>query len=185
MNQILEEYNQEERPKRTTPAEADVLEEVIQGIREYFDKSLDKILLYRFEREQYHLLRKKWEAGSGDLANKGPLDVYGAEHLARLFGKFSINSFTYLAGFFSCLVDCSLLVCFYYLATMPELIAQTNMDAQATSRLREELAKFTLWLSKYSEKFFSNKYLTASNEYIERSRGVVNPNPGTATSRLV
>lgn len=68
---------------------------------------------------------------------------------------------------------------------MPELIAQTNMDAQATSRLREELAKFTLWLSKYSEKFFSNKYLTASNEYIERSRGVVNPNPGTATSRLV
>lgn len=87
VNQILEAYLEEERPKRTSPTDVDVLEEVVMGIKEYFDKSLDKILLYKFEREQYHALRKKWEAGAGDYANKGPLDIYGAEHLTRLFGK--------------------------------------------------------------------------------------------------
>ncbi|KAJ9295676.1 hypothetical protein DTO271G3_5699 [Paecilomyces variotii] len=155
VNQILEAYLEEERPKRTSPTDVDVLEEVVMGIKEYFDKSLDKILLYKFEREQYHALRKKWEAGAGDYANKGPLDIYGAEHLTRLF------------------------------ATMPELVAQTNMDQPSTNRLREELSKVTLWLSKNSDKFFATRYMTASNEYIEKTRGVQNPTPGTATSRLV
>lgn len=86
VNQILEDYVEEEKTKRASDAEVDVLEEVIMGIKEYFDKSLDKILLYRFEREQYRGIRKKWEASSGELANKGPLETYGAEHLTRLFG---------------------------------------------------------------------------------------------------
>lgn len=68
---------------------------------------------------------------------------------------------------------------------MPELIAQTNMDQPSTNRLREELSKVTLWLSKNSDKFFATRYMTASNEYIEKTRGVQNPTPGTATSRLV
>ncbi|KAL4983119.1 chromatin modification-related protein eaf3 [Aspergillus falconensis] len=152
VNQILDDYLKEERLKRTGSSEVDVLEEVVMGIRDYFDKSLDKILLYRFEREQYRVLRKRWES---ETADKGPLDIYGAEHLTRLF------------------------------ATMPELIAQTNMDLQSTNRLREELSKFTIWLSKNSNNYFATRYVTASNEYIEKSRGVPNPTPGTATSRLV
>lgn len=68
---------------------------------------------------------------------------------------------------------------------MPELIAQTNMDAQSTTRLREELSKFTLWLSRNSAKYFATRYTNASNEYIEKSRGAPNPAPATATSRLV
>ncbi|KAL4909059.1 hypothetical protein BDW74DRAFT_145897 [Aspergillus multicolor] len=152
VNQILDDYLKEEKPKRTGSSDSDVLEEVIMGVRDYFDKSLDKILLYRFEREQYRVLRKRWES---ETADKGPLDIYGAEHLTRLF------------------------------ATMPELIAQTNMDLQSTNRLREELSKFTIWLSKNSDNYFATRYMTASNEYIEKSRGVPNPTPGTATSRLV
>ncbi|KAL4803647.1 MRG-domain-containing protein [Aspergillus unguis] len=152
VNQILDDYLKEEQPKRTGTSDVDVLEEVIMGVRDYFDKSLDKILLYRFEREQYRVLRKRWET---ETADKGPLDIYGAEHLTRLF------------------------------ATMPELIAQTNMDLQSTNRLREELSKFTIWLSKNSNNYFATRYMTASNEYIEKSRGVPNPTPGTATSRLV
>lgn len=68
---------------------------------------------------------------------------------------------------------------------MPELIAQTNMDMQSTNRLREELSKFTLWLSKNSNKYFATRYMTMSNEYVDKARGVPNPNPGTATSHLV
>lgn len=86
VNEILLAYSEEEKPKRTTTADIDVLEEVIMGIKEYFDKSLDKLLLYKFEREQYRLLRQKWESGAENYTDKGPLDIYGAHHLARLFG---------------------------------------------------------------------------------------------------
>lgn len=94
VNQILDDYNDEEKPKRATSADLDVLEEVVMGMREYFDKSLDKILLYKFEREQYRTLRNKWENGSGNYADKGPLDIYGAEHLTRLFGMSSSAIFS-------------------------------------------------------------------------------------------
>ena len=86
MNKIIDEYIKEERPTRPTPTDKDVLDEVTAGIKEYFDKALDKILLYKFEREQHRIMRKKWEDQSDPLAGKGPLDTYGAEHLARLFG---------------------------------------------------------------------------------------------------
>lgn len=98
VSQILDDYLYEERPRRGTPADVDVLEEVVHGIREYFDKSLDKILLYKFEREQYCLLRKKWESSSGELAEKGPLDTYGAEHLTRLFGEHPFSPLTCTVG---------------------------------------------------------------------------------------
>jgi mortality factor 4-like protein 1 len=68
---------------------------------------------------------------------------------------------------------------------MPELIAQTNMDQQSTNRLREELSKITIWMSRNSEKYFSGKYINASSDYLEKATGVPNPNPPTATSRLV
>lgn len=86
VNKILQTYSDEEMPKRINTAERDVLQEVVSGIKEYFDKSLDKILLYKFEREQYRLLRQKWETGAENYADKGPLDIYGAHHLLRLFG---------------------------------------------------------------------------------------------------
>lgn len=85
VNTILDMYGAEERQKRHDAPEIDLLDEVIAGMKEYFEKSIGRILLYRFEREQYHVLRKSWESGTGDLANKTPGDIYGAEHLTRLF----------------------------------------------------------------------------------------------------
>lgn len=86
---ILQDWYDEEQPKRSaSAADEDVLDEVVAGMQEYFDKCLDKILLYRYERPQYRNLRKKCEAATGELANKGPIDVYGAEHLIRLFSMF-------------------------------------------------------------------------------------------------
>ena len=86
---ILDTYFDEEKGKRRLgSAEADLLEEVVAGVKEYFDKCLGRILLYRFEREQFFEVRTLWEgAVSGEWEGKGPGDVYGAEHLARLFGK--------------------------------------------------------------------------------------------------
>ncbi|MCJ1389598.1 Esa1p-associated factor [Xylographa bjoerkii] len=141
---ILDTYFDEEKGKRRLgSAEADLLEEVVAGVKEYFDKCLGRILLYRFEREQFFDVRSLWEgAVGGEWEGKGPGDVYGAEHLARLF------------------------------VSMPELIAQTNMDHQAVNRLREELAKITQWLGKNASKYFTAEYESATQEYIEKARGV-------------
>ena len=53
-------------------------------------------------------------------------------------------------------------------------------------RLREELHKFVIWLSKNSDRFFPMRYTSTSVEYVDKINGVVETqNPGTATSRLV
>ena len=55
--------------------------------------------------------------------------------------------------------------------SLPELIAHTNMDHQSVSKLRDEMAKLTQWLGKNSNRFFTAEYETASQEYVEKSKG--------------
>ncbi|KAG5916878.1 hypothetical protein E4U61_003260 [Claviceps capensis] len=138
---ILEDYLSYERPHRVEgSASMDILEEVVAGIREYFDKSLSRILLYRFERHQYMDIRKLWDSADQSSKYKEVCDVFGAEHLARL------------------------------IVSLPELLAQTNMDQQSVSRLREEIGKFTMWLGRNCETYFVTEYEVPSQEYIEKAR---------------
>lgn len=58
----------------------DSLKEVVDGIKIYFDRALGNILLYQFERGQYLEIRKAYP-------DKQCSEIYGAEHLLRLFGK--------------------------------------------------------------------------------------------------
>lgn len=158
VNEILNTYFEEEKGKRRLgSAEADLLEEVVAGCKEYFERTLGKLLLYRFEREQYSELRQSWEAS---VDTKGPGDVYGAEHLIRMIGMHILQP-----------VSPSVIhLLTPSLVQMPEMIAQTNMDQQSVNRLREELSKLTLWLAKNLSKYFSVPYENASAEYIEKSR---------------
>lgn len=88
VNEILTAYLEEEKLRRRPGSvEYDLLEEVIAGLREYFDQALGRILLYRFEREQWFQVRQKMESGEGKFADKKPSDIYGPEHLCRLFGE--------------------------------------------------------------------------------------------------
>ena len=52
--------------------------------------------------------------------------------------------------------------------SMPDLIAHTNMDSQAVSRLREELHKMTQWLSKNAGNYLSQEYEQPTQDYIDR-----------------
>jgi hypothetical protein len=48
VNSILDDYLEYEKPKRSPgSAQADILEEVVAGLKEYFEKCLGRILLYR------------------------------------------------------------------------------------------------------------------------------------------
>jgi len=52
-NFIIDSYfNEEKMNRRLGSVEADVLEEFCAGMKLYFEKSVGKILLYRFERAQ-------------------------------------------------------------------------------------------------------------------------------------
>ncbi|SMQ46382.1 unnamed protein product [Zymoseptoria tritici ST99CH_1A5] len=133
-------YESESIHRRPNSADAEILEEVIAGIKEYFNKSLGRILLYRFERPQYFAIHKEVEAGSGEHAGKTLCDVYGCEHLLRLF------------------------------VSMPDLIAHTNMDSQAVARLREELAKMTQWLAKRVDKYLAAEYEHAGQDYQDMAK---------------
>ncbi|PQE27920.1 histone acetylase complex subunit protein [Rutstroemia sp. NJR-2017a BBW] len=141
VNQMLDDYLEFEKPKRAAgSAQADILEEVVAGLKEYFEKCLGRILLYRFERNQYLELRDLWLRGEDDKKSAG--DVYGAEHLCRL------------------------------LVTLPELIAQTNMDLQSVNRLREELTKLTQWIGRNATQYFVPEYETPGQEYLDKARAV-------------
>lgn len=88
VTQFLAEYQAAESVhRREGSADYDILEEVIAGVKEYFNKALGRILLYRFERNQYSDWRKQLEKGHGEYAGKDLCDIYGCEHLLRLFGK--------------------------------------------------------------------------------------------------
>ncbi|KAI4188074.1 MAG: hypothetical protein L6R41_002376 [Letrouitia leprolyta] len=142
VNTIIDEYFEEENEKRFAGSpEMDLLEEVVSGMKEYFDVALGRMLLYRFERQQYLEVRKKWVEGKGEWKGKSCVgDTYGAEHLCRM------------------------------IVSLPEIVAQTNMDAQSVNRLREEMTKFVNWLSKNTRTYFTADYERANQEYIEKTR---------------
>jgi len=92
VSEILKAYSTTDkanRPSRPGSAEADIFEEVISGIKLYFDRCLGNILLYRFERQQYVDVRRSSEG-------KEMSDIYGAEHLLRLFGIVPYRPCTHL-----------------------------------------------------------------------------------------
>ncbi|KAI1076419.1 MRG-domain-containing protein [Whalleya microplaca] len=141
VTKILEDYGRYETPKRPAgSSHVDILEETLAGLKEYFDKSLGRILLYRFERAQYTDMHKKWNSNDPEFQGKSPSDTYGPEHLMRL------------------------------MVSLPELIAQTNMDQQSVNRLREELAKFCTWLSKNTTEYFVSNYESPSQDYIQKAK---------------
>jgi mortality factor 4-like protein 1 len=61
----------------------DSIKQVIEGLKVYFEKALGNILLYRFERPQYVQLLREYPA-------KSLCEIYGPEHLLRLFGMHAL-----------------------------------------------------------------------------------------------
>lgn len=137
VREVLEKYKAYFHAQKRTlsPLESDILDETIAGIQLYFDKALGTILLYRYERQQYkNVLESK------QFQNKAPSEVYGAEHLLRLFVSF------------------------------PGLIAQTGMDQRSIGVLKEHLEDVIQYVSVNLGQFILTNYETPSPAYDALSR---------------
>ncbi|XP_073126130.1 protein MRG1-like [Henckelia pumila] len=76
VHEILNKYHDCEVKKECKTV--DTVAEIVKGLRDYFDKALPSVLLYKNERQQYKEVI---------VDNISPSSVYGAEHLLRLFVK--------------------------------------------------------------------------------------------------
>jgi mortality factor 4-like protein 1 len=79
--EILEDYKKIKIDSKNNNISNDVILEMLNGIKQYFDKALGNILLYHFERQQYVQVTK-------DYPDQEMSSIYGAEHLLRLFVQF-------------------------------------------------------------------------------------------------
>ncbi|KAK0740536.1 MRG-domain-containing protein [Schizothecium vesticola] len=140
VTKILDDYLAYERPKH---AEGSPSLEILEETIAGLLEYFDKCLGRIL---LYRFERKQYNefhqhwAAAAEGEVTGAAATYGAEHLARL------------------------------LVTMPELIAQTNMDQQSVNRLREELAKFTSWFSRHTATYFVSEYETPSQEYVDQAK---------------
>jgi len=114
LQQYLEEVGGEHKK--------DTIQEVVQGIQAYFDKALANILLYKEERDQCDELLQN---------SVVPSDVYGAEHLLRLFIK------------------------------LPELLPYKSMEEATVRGLEKRIAEVTTWLQRNEATLFVLEYVPA------------------------
>ncbi|KAJ3136144.1 Esa1p-associated factor [Physocladia obscura] len=126
--QILKLFKESALKNAVDQQQEDVLEELASGIKIYFDKALGNILLYRFERHQYVELKKKF-------SDKEMSEVYGAEHLLRLFVQ------------------------------LPQLIAHTNMDQETITVLKDHFVEFLKYMEVNASQLFLQAYEAASPTY--------------------
>ncbi|ODV81158.1 MRG-domain-containing protein [Suhomyces tanzawaensis NRRL Y-17324] len=84
ISKILTDYYEFRKAKLATKDQLDILDEIIQGLELYFNKSLSLMLLYKYENLQYLNLIKNGQVSS----EKKQSEVYGIEHLLRLLISF-------------------------------------------------------------------------------------------------
>jgi len=116
--------------KAKTKTNAETAEQYLEmcaGIKVYFDRALPFVLLYNQERTQYEA--QVASAGEKEVV---PSDLYGAEHLSRLFVKF------------------------------PELLAHTQLSTPELGLLQPRLADFLKWFGKFTPKYFGKQYIPAA-----------------------
>ncbi|KAG2179811.1 hypothetical protein INT43_003594 [Umbelopsis isabellina] len=131
ISQLLQDYKKSYKGK--SKKEEQELNEVISGLRLYFNKALGAMLLYRFERPQYAEIRKTYP-------KREMSDIYGAEHLLRIFVQ------------------------------LPSLITHTNMDAHSVKVLKIHLAQILDYMLQHKRTLFLSEYINADPGYVSLAK---------------
>ncbi|KAI9909129.1 hypothetical protein PsorP6_015171 [Peronosclerospora sorghi] len=127
------------------------VEGIMEGVQSYFDRALSCLLLYRMERQQYQDLRQK-------QTTDVPLSqIYGAEHLVRLFGTTGRQKLT---------VPVSSSV-----VRLPVLLANSTISSRQLLQIQARLNDFLKFIQKNSAAWFVTEYESASDKYVEQATG--------------
>jgi len=127
INTLLDDFIQAKAKKSTHER---LYVEVCDGLRSYFNQALGSILLYKFERRQFQDARQ--------LHKAEPLtNLYGAEHLLRLFVK------------------------------LPELLSRARMQPEHLTVLLAKLAELLKFMQTSKSKYFATDYQHPGKEYLE------------------
>lgn len=140
VNMILDEWVKSKKNAEQNK----IASEVAGGLRRFFNGGLSILLLYRFERPQYEELMANQPKAKGDddEGEGGVCDIYGAEHLARLFVK------------------------------LPEILAHTNLDAKEMTTIQSKFTDFLKWFARNPANFCLDKYINTDTDYNQRVREV-------------
>ena len=104
--------------------------EIIEGIKTFFERALGSILLYRFERLQY-------EAVKAEHPEASLVDVYGVQHLLRLFVK------------------------------LPQLLSGSDVGEDDMTVIKQKLHEFLKFINKTTNKLFTDTaYEPADADYL-------------------
>ncbi|KAF8621715.1 hypothetical protein AX15_007575 [Amanita polypyramis BW_CC] len=119
-----------------------VLPTIVSGLKCYFDRSLGANLLYRFERQQYAEVRKKYITGPKVIVGqeKAMSAVYGAEHLLRM------------------------------IVSLPQMIANSSLDAESVALVRDYVNELLQYVLRERERLLLKEYDNASLQYQNISR---------------
>lgn len=99
---------------------------IADGVRDYFNEAVRPVLLYRAEMEQLEALQRKGKLPT-DLA-----DLYGPEHLLRLFVK------------------------------LPGLLNKSNLDEDSAKYLEKKVVSLIHFLAKKADVYFESAVYTTS-----------------------
>ncbi|KAN0014393.1 hypothetical protein ACTFIU_000711 [Dictyostelium citrinum] len=119
LNKIVEENDKSSECK-----------EIVNGIKQYFNKALGTLLLYKFERPQYDSILK-------NNPKKSMSEIYGAEHLLRLFVK------------------------------LPHLLVISNLEEKTVTQLKDAFEIVLEYLEKNASTLFLKEYTVASSPYLK------------------
>ena len=134
VSDVVARYEADARARARSPEQGELVSEVCAGIKAYFDRALHSVLLYKEEREVAATLcadpsrddeietETKTKTSSAPLPP--PSDVYGAEHLLRLFVK------------------------------LPDLLPVCDMDAVAVREVQVKLTEFLRWAQRNASALF-------------------------------
>ncbi|KAJ7592984.1 MRG-domain-containing protein [Mycena floridula] len=128
----FEEYIKSTKPPHLREPEK-LIHTVVQGLRAYFEKSLDPInhtLLYRNERPQYEQMRREYFLNHKVEIGKEPSMsmMYGAEHLLRM------------------------------LVTMPQLVEKSEIDLESRGLISDYTNELMVYMEEHSDRIFQKEY---------------------------
>lgn len=167
---LLQEF---EQSKAKQESSHNMCKEIVNGLEQYFEKALGTVLLYRFERPQFKAQVEQLK-GAVAPAPTTLSQIYGAEHLLRLFGTSPIeqrNSLVSLRVRASVLTRWSSFCVVFVpgLVKLPSLLAYTKLEIKEAVVLGSKLNEFIQFLHKKAQggQLFQAEYEATDKDYAQ------------------